>query len=447
MFEMRRCNRLPVIALAVSAASGVTQLRAIEASDILVYSKEPVMLKPRLAITSTYNDNIFSRPGGTGDFLTTISPGLKIQVGRTSRNYISLEYTLSENFYADRSDLNSGEHTFDLRLKYQKPRLNLTGNDRIQFFSSPVGSVEVFRPASGGPEAGPAGNGLDNGVGGGGPGPDNGIEPSGLARGGEVLFSEERNVDRTVAFDAYGLGYGIGEKTGVYIQGLHSSTDYQQGVRNLLDINTLKATAGFTYQAFPKTSFFGELFYGQTGTSSNVEESNNPNVKFVGGFVGAKGRFTEKIAGVARVGYQSSQFDDGTSPPSSPVVDISLGYSLSPKTAFSLDYSRAQEVSIQFVQQIYTTDSVTFQVSQAFGSTGKWRASAGGNWSKIVYEESGGVAGPQYDRFSANFSLAYQLQLWLNVNFGYSFDSIKYGASLSSNYDINRVTLGLAIGY
>lgn len=427
----------------LSAAMG--RLAAIEPADILVFSKDPVMLRPRVAVTETFNDNIFSQLRGTSDFITTLSPGLNLQVGRTGFNTISFDYTLNANFYADRSDLNAGEHSFGLRSGFRGSRLVLSGSDTIQLLSSPVGLVEVFASVPGASVLPPTGGG---GTGTPGPGGETTGSPavgdtSGAPRTGEALVTEERKVDRMVFSDSYNLGYLIGEKTGAYLQGTHSTLDYQEGIRNLYDINTLKATVGFGYQAFPKTSFFGELYYGQTATSPNYDAPKSPHVSFLGGFLGVRGSFTEKLSGVIKAGYESREFSNHAPAPSAPVVNVSLSHRLSEKTSLSLDYSRLHDVSVQFAGDSYTANAVNAQWSQRLGSSGKWRASIGGGYSRFEYESGSSP----YDRYTANFSLAYQVQLWLNASLGYSYDKIEYVAVGSSGYDINRVTLGLAVGY
>lgn len=433
------------LAVAGCLSTALSRLAAIEPVDILVFSKDPVMLRPRVAVSETFNDNIFSQLRGTSDLITTLSPGLNLQVGRTGFNTISLDYALNANFYADRTDLNAGEHSFDLRTRLQGSRLILNGTDRVQLLSSPVGLIEVFTSVPSGPATPPVGGGEGGapGVGGETTGSPAIGDTSGPPRAGEVLTTEERNVDRMVFADAYSLGYRIGEKTGAYLQGAHSTTDYESGIRNLYDINTLRATVGFGYQAFPKTSFFGELYYGQTATTPNFDAPKNPHVSFIGGFLGVRGQFTEKLSGVAKAGYESREFSDNSPTPSAPVVNVSLNHRLSQKTSITLDYTRLNEVSIQFARESYTADVVSAQLSQMLGSNGKWRASLGGSYNRFEYE---GGSTP-YNRYSANFNLAYQVQLWLSASLGYSYDRIEYVAVGSSGYDINRVTLGLAVGY
>jgi hypothetical protein len=209
----------------------------------------------------------------------------------------------------------------------------------------------------------------------------------------------------------------------------------------------VRGTAGFGYRAFPKTGFFGEIYYGQTVTTPNFPAPNVPHVNFIGSFIGARGSFTDKISGVVKAGYESREFSDNSSAPGSPVVDLSLNYAMSAKRSVLLSYARLHDVSVQFARESYTADAVTLRLGQTFGPAGKWNVSIGGSYGTYAYEQVGGATGRQYDRYSGNINLAYQIQLWLSANLGYNFDAIRSGGGGVADYDINRVGLSLAVGY
>lgn len=439
IFNSAQCKKLVAIATGLSAASG--SLRAVEPSDILVFSKEPFLLRPRLAVAETYIDNVFSRQVGKADFITAVSPGLNFRLGKEAGNFIALDYGFSQRFYATQDDLNAGDHAFSIRNKLQGQRLAMVGTDRMDLVSNPIGVVQqtgfgspinITPPVSEGgtPSVSPV------------PIPDLGSP----VRGGEVLSTyEERNVDSTSHYHSYNLAYSMTEKTGVYLQGQYSLTDYEQGVE-LYDLTTWRGTGGFAFQAFPKTSFFGETYYGRTTTTPNFIAPSIPHLSFIGGSLGARGNFTEKITGVVRVGYESREFADSSEAPSSPVASLSLSYRVLPKTALSVTYDRLHDVSVQYAKQSYTVNVLSGQVSQAIGSSGKWRAAIGGRYGVYAYETTDGAASPGYDSYSVYFNLEHQLQVWLTARLGYGLDAIRYGNS-GSGYDVNRLTLGLAIGY
>lgn len=448
---MAKCTQngqLWAVGVGLAAAAG--PLQAIEPADVLIFSREPFSARPNVTLTETYNDNIFSRPDGQDDFVTTISPGINLRVGRLERNFVSFDYTFSQHFYAKLDELDADEHAFDFRTRIRGERLSLSGNDRIQLLSSPIGLVQVLSREG---EATPPIPGRET------PGgqPTTGDTPTASplpgedaptpVRGGEVLSSAEaRNVDRTTYYDSYTLGYLMTEKTSLYLQGSHSTTDYEEGI-GLFDISTLRGVGGFGFQAFPKTSLFGEVYYGQTSTEPNFPGPDNPHVDFVGGFLGARGSFTEKISGTVKVGYEGRWFSDGSDAPSSPVADLGVAHRLSEKTSIALNYSRLHDVSVQFARESYTANVVRLGLNQFFGATRKWRASVGGSYGLYDYETTAGAGNREYDLYSAFLNIGYQIQDWLAANLSYNYNTIVSDSPGILEYDVNRVSLGVSVGY
>src|ERR1051325_7893368 len=89
-------------AAVVSAAN----LFAFEASDVLVFSHGPLSLRPQFGLSEQFNDNIFYLDQNKkSDFITTIAPGLKFQVGQDlpTENHVKLQYTLEQLIYAQNS--------------------------------------------------------------------------------------------------------------------------------------------------------------------------------------------------------------------------------------------------------------------------------------------------------------------------------------------------------
>jgi len=438
MFD-RREPILFGLALAGVSSAGV-QLQAADASGYLLFSRGPLLVRPRLSVSEDFTDNLFSQPDGKSDLISTVSPGINIQFGRLARNFVTLDYGLSQHFYLDRSDLNSGEHSFSLRSRIQGDRLAFSGSDSVQLLSSPIGLVTEYaqRFAATPPTPDPGGGAAPPPVGG---------EPPGTVQGPEVISTvADRSVDRNSFSDGYSLSYAISPKTGVYLQGQHSTTDYEQGI-SLYDINTLRGTVGFGFQAFPKVGFLGEMFYGQTATTPNFPAPKNPHIESIGGGLGARGNFTEKLSGSVRVGYEAREFSDKTPTPSSPVADLALSYRATQKSAISFSFARLHDVSIQYGKESYTANVATVQWDQMLGASHKWRTTVGGRFGMFDYESPDSAAQRRYDQYSAYFRLAYQIQLWLSASLGYTWDSIRTGSGGGSDYDVNRATMGIAIGY
>ena len=270
---------------------------------------------------------------------------------------------------------------------------------------------------------------------------------SGILGGGSNLG---QRVDRTAYYDNYSVTCGLTEKTGVYVEGSFDALDFDRGTP-LYDSNTLIGTGGFLFKATPKTSVFGELYYGQTATDPNVPFSptnsisfKSPHAGFFGGFVGVKGDFTSRLSGRVKAGYEVREFSDGTPAPSSPVVEVSLDQKFSEKTSATLTYSRRNSVSVQVIRQAYTADAVAAQLTQVLSSNGKLVGTLGGVFENDDYEKVGSFV--RNDRaYRAKAALTYNLQLWLSASLSYEFEG--YSSNAVIDYEVNRVTFRVAVGY
>ena len=404
-----------IATLALVAVSSIhRRAGALEPDDFLLFSWEPVTVKPQLALAEVHNDNLFYRPANkVSDWTTTLSPGLAILVGKRSDDFLTFNYTFNRYVYAERRDLDSSEHLFEFGSNLDGQHLSLRGTDRVQFLSSPVGNESKV------------------------------LDPQAVDR---PVFVTEANIDRTTFYDSYMLSYRPAEKAGVYLRGTHSAIDYETGVR-LFDYRALSLAGGFAYQAFPKATLFGEGYFGNTTSQPNLPAPSLPSIPFFGGAVGARGTFTPKITGTVQVGIEVRDFKSGPSLPPAPVANLGLSYRLSEKTTLSLNYVRRQDVSVYYQQQSYTSDVISLQASQALGSKGKWRATLGGYYAMYNYDTTTFLGQRDYDVYTINFSLAYQIQLWLTASLGLDRTSVLEGGAGTGSYDVNRMTLRLAIGY
>src|SRR5437773_8768967 len=97
MLRSRRSQCRLAIAAGLFAAGA--RALALDASDVLVYSLGPVRVRPRVAVSGRYDDNIFfqgnkSLPGVSAeeDFITTVSPSVNFQLGRLQGNHFLVNY-------------------------------------------------------------------------------------------------------------------------------------------------------------------------------------------------------------------------------------------------------------------------------------------------------------------------------------------------------------------
>lgn len=420
----KRGRRLTAVIAGVSAAA--SQVQAFEPADLLAFTAGPLLLRPHVGLEEKYNDNVFYQPshlGPKGDLVTTINPGISLSLGREEiksavnytplgvvtqeePNFITFDYSLASHFYAQLDALNTTEHIFTIKDRLKGQRLKLEGTDSLQFLSGVIGQ----------------GYNLGNAI-----------------------------IDRTVYGDRYRLSYAVSEKTSAYVVASHAATDYASGTP-LYSINTVQGTLGFSAQLLPKTSFFGELYYGQTAVRPNSPDRkafpDGPYAETTGGFIGVLGRFTEKLIGLVKVGYEVQSFSDHSPGESAPVVEATLSQRFSEKTSLSLNYTRHAYVSVQQIAVGYTSDSVELRLDQVIGETGRLTASLAVNYQTFEYESTGVYAHRHDDWYRASANLNYKFNLWMIGSVGYEFE--KYDSNFLPSivdYDANRVTLRLIVGY
>lgn len=362
-------------------------------------------LKPQFELSETYDDNItYREEDQEADFKTVFSPGLTIQAGDLTLNYLELTYFYDRVVYADLADLNADQHRVSFVSHFEKRRFTLDGRDDYQHLISPLGG--------------------------------------GISIGGQNVARDEWN-------DVYRLGYELSEKTAIYFEPSHSSVNYEPGV-NLYDSFNLSGTVGFEYKAFSRTSFFGEVYYGRTKNEGNSEVMPDyPTTEYVGSFVGARGNFTEKLSGVVKGGYEYRWYRDDSEDLNAPVFEISLTERFTENTALTLAYSRRVRESVQFVRSTYTASTVSASLLQNIGNDGRLRARLDANYLNAAYEDNPAyLVGERDDQIlSTRLTLTYDIKLWLRAFGSYNFEYLESNEPAVADYLVNRFTLGLQLGY
>ena len=399
---MRYLKTTGLACAAVLATAGT--LRALDSSDLLLLSKGPVLLRPQLNLRETYDNNVFYQETGLEhDFITTVSPGLKLNLGRRDANFLAVEYAMDESVYARHSANDATQHRFEISDHYKWNRLAITGEDRIGLLS-------------------------------------------GILGGGTYTTAQGQKVDRTLFSDTYTVSYRVSEKSSVYFRGAHQTSDFQEGVA-LFDSLDLTGTAGFEIKPFPKTGFFGEVYYGRTTVDPNSPAVlPPPRSTFSGGFLGVRGKFTRNLTGIAKVGYEVREFVDNAPAPSAPVVEIALTQLLSDKAALTLSYSRRTFVSVEFARQTYSLDAIDLQFTQQIGPSKNWKAKASATYSRYNYEPNAGVVRND-SLLMATAGVTYEMSRWVAAGLGYQFEIYESSIPSAIDYKVNRVTLSLAFGY
>jgi hypothetical protein len=403
------------ITAGVSAAAAGS-VHGFQMSDALAFSVGPVTLRPSVGVSETFTDNLFyqgSGPDRVSDIITTASVGMTLALGReipvnpwmdffeAENNFVTLGYDLSYLAYVSHSDLNSPNHTLTLKDRWKGNRLAIKGSDTYAMLTGMLG-------------------------------------------GGNNL---KQSAARTIFNDNYTLDYRLSEKTGIYLNGSHYSTDYATGTP-LYDIQDLRGTGGFSFKALPKTSFFGEVYYGLQSVGSNLPTMpKGPDLTVMGGFIGANGTFTPHLTGMLKAGYEVRKFSDNSPAPGEPVVEASLTHRYREKTATSLSYSRRGVISVQSAAVTYTSDIFSLGVDQRLGTTGQWSANFKATVEMDGYSSSGYYANRQDQWYRFNVGLTYQIRVWMMANLGYEYEKFSSNTPGIIDYDVNRVTLRLAVGY
>jgi len=398
------------IVLAGIAAFGERGVAGLEPSDILVHQLGPVSIRPQLGVMTEFNDNILYREEDKDwDLINVISPGVRFLLGEDlpTANRLLFQYTLDQSWHLDHRELDATQHRLELSGRYSTGRTTITGRDQLQFLSSALGG---------------------------------GFSSAGV------------KVDRTVFSDLYRVDYRVGERTEVYAEAEHSATDYQGDI-NLFDVRTIAGTLGFQWGFSEDTRFFGEAYYGITQVENNVGTVEPPGRTFVGGFVGARGTFTEKLTGMVKAGYEATEFEESanfgaeSSSSSAPVVESSLSYQITDKTSLSLTYSRRQRVSVEFFQAGYTADDVMLSANAALGHTGRLRANAAVFFGMYDYEESPAFAERTDTRWGFSTGVSWYFQTWLFTRLQYDFSQYASDFSTLVDYAQNRVMISAGVGY
>jgi hypothetical protein len=294
------------------AASGVWSRRiGIAITGLLLSSRPsvadpfedwPVKPHPHLSIASSFNDNVFISPTKQGDFSWLISPGILLEYGKASHNYITLDYTAQiERFYRLTSeDANNHLVAFRTHLGLDRLTLDLSHD----FRDRTEDNVEV---------------------------------------GGRV--EERQNITHANA------EYQISSKTAV---GLHYRQEFHEFFApGQINYDTYEVGGDFYYRAFSKTDLFGEVNYGwvneQVGSDQEYWEIN----------AGLRGRLTSKITGTVKGGYQHRKFDVSTiGDINSFVASVGLQAALTKRTTADLTVSRSVDPSITSAGDTFTATRV-----------------------------------------------------------------------------------------
>lgn len=363
-------------------------------------------MKPQLEVSQAFSDNItFREENRESDFITTVSPGISLQLGSRTFNYIDFTYFFDRVQYWEHESFSANQHRANLAMRFEKSRFLLEGLDEFKNLSSPLGG---------------------------------GISVTGV------------EIERFHFLDLYKLTYDLSQKTALYFEAFHATTDYDTELA-LYDSFTLTGTLGFEYKAFSRTSFFGEVYYGMTENDKNVPTmADYPTARFVGGFIGVRGAFTEQLFGSVKAGYEHRTYSGDGGSSGAPVVAVSLTERFSERSILTLTYARSQRESAQFVGSTYVNDSVVLDYLQHISAEGRLRGNLVLSYSSAAYESNRAATqgGDRQDHLlTAGLTITYDIKLWLRAFGSYNFEFLDSSRPSIQDYMVNRVALGMQLGY
>ena len=108
-----------------------------------------------------------------------------------------------------------------------------------------------------------------------------------------------------------------------------------------------------------------------------------------------------------------------------------------------MTYRRGGFVSIESPDSGVTSDFVILLVTQQIGTTGKLSANFGTTYELDIYETGDGR---EYQYLRMNTGLSYSFNQWLKSSLRYDFEIFDSNKG-NIDYNVNRVMLGLSVGY
>jgi hypothetical protein len=105
---------------------------------------DEIRIIPMISIKEEYNDNLyFEKSSGLSDFITTASPGLKLE-RNTERLKAGMTARLDERIYVDNTDLNATDQDYQGNIGYAlSPRFSLGATAGFTRDSSPDREIET----------------------------------------------------------------------------------------------------------------------------------------------------------------------------------------------------------------------------------------------------------------------------------------------------------------
>lgn len=409
----RRPSRRPGL-LAAFCWLGVAAMlggpvRAFEARDLLAFRAGPVTFRQKLSSSAQFTDNLFWSDGTLfpkeSDLVGIFSPSVTAELGRTETpNRVSLGYTLDGLVYLHNSAQNAVDHHINLSANFRGDRLSSASSVAFGFLSSIQNGMQRF----------------EEGI----------LVPSG-------------KVDRTQYSLSQALEYDFTTRISGYVRGSLNGLLYG-GESRFSDTLNWRATAGGTFAMRPGFRILGEVYYGQRQLQdSSGLQSGPPDLDTLGGMVGFRSELTRRLAGTAKVGYEHSEFADGSPGNDGPVFEVDLGYKVTDRFSTRIGYRRATMVASSPGGLTGITDFVNAGLQYRWGTLHPILFNANFNYGTTDYFNTDA----SQERFGAGASITYQFTIWLAGVLAYDYENLGNNLSGARSYSVNRVTASVILGY
>jgi hypothetical protein len=327
-------------------------------------------VNPYLEIEEAYDDNIFLNPTRKKDFITTFTPGVKINLA-TEDSLLEIDAGAKLTSYAVHPFMNSQDPYFRLAWDkyFNRYHLNLK-----EHFKKDMELRSDFIAGAEGKERY-------------------------LFNDFNFIFGAEYN---RLAFDLGARRYDY-----FYDKEFKKENNYNENIFSL---------TGYTNLA-PKTRLLFEYDHGIILYPEHPFPSRN--CRYDEGWVGLKGDITPKIIGIAKVGYQYRVYR-ARADWDQPIASIDLVYNFKERTSFSLKVEDNAEQSLSESENYYELMKVDIGMNHRFAFNPKLGLGIGGFYEDDDYPASSGTK--RNDKiYSLRGLFRYDLQRWLFASLGYTF--------------------------
>ena len=400
----------------------------LEPDDILYHRVGNVTLRPHVAVSQIYSDNIYFRsderipfidPNGNlafiekeGDFITSVSGGNALQLGSRRGNFLETSYTYSHRFFTEHTEQNIGRHIGKIDGSISRGRVTLTPRFSLNRFASPLSGSLRFA----------------------------GVNSGDL-------------VERTIIDTSFRGQIRLTPKTYTRTTVSYNLSDIQSGI-SLYDQDDIRFNQDIGYQLRPKLALSFGGVYGQRDIQPNSPlQARGSGQRYVGGNLSAEGEFTERLDGEVRFGIQQASFESGANSFVSPVVGFALNYRMGRDFYSTVDYQKETFVGVQDSRASGVSDRIKLSFWKPMGARKNLIASLSGTAQIRNWEKGTGASSNRKDeQYFISAGLEYRLKDWLTSSFSYAWQD--FSSSLSQtgtfgiiDYGVNTVSVTLRVGY